>query len=131
MGTCYYLVRRDNRTGYDLGKSYGWDGAFAYPMVLKAADVDTLVDLIVQTSKPYGWCQTKKDREYLRIVALDIVDWSEGQPFEYHSEHSGLVEDICMEGWDRDPEISVEREWITGDRHAGHMIDEFRKRHNL
>lgn len=44
-----------------------------------------------------------------------MVDWSEGQPFEFHSEHSGLYEDVVMDGWDDDP--PRERLSTTGDRH--------------
>lgn len=117
MGTCYYLVRRDNRTGYDLGKAWEWGDVFGRdgtPIVW--TDVDYLErrlseswhDLLMRGLLPPG---------YLRRVAEDILDWSEGKPFEFHSEHSGVVEDLYMEGWDE----GTSREWITGDRHTGHM----------
>lgn len=127
MGTCYYLVRRDTRTVYDLGKAYFLHHAFGdVPLCVTADDVDTLVSLILaaergdldgahDVSLHRGPDAHDEHWAYWRAVALDVVDWSEGQPFEFHSEHSGLIEDIHMEGWDHDPKR--ERLYTTGDRH--------------
>lgn len=129
MGTCYYLVRRDTRTVYDLGKSYFLHHAFGddeTPLRVTPDDVDTLVALILAAERGdldgmhdvtlHRGPDAHDERwAYWHAVALDVVDWSEGQPFEFHSGNSGLIEDICMEGWDRDSGRA--RLYTTGDRH--------------
>ena len=111
MGICYYLVRRDVRTIYDLGKALFLQDIFGkqQPMRVSADDVDTLVAQILAAQY---W---ELPETYWRAVVLDVVDWSEGHPFEFHSENSSLLEDIEMDGWDHDPPL--ERLCRTGDRH--------------
>ena len=126
MGTCYYLVRRDTRTVYGLGKAYFLRDVFGEdPIMVTASDVDTLVSLILAATRGdldgpdvtlhRGPDAQQEDYAYWRSVAADVVDWSEGQPFEFHGEYSGLYEDIAMEAWDLDP--GRVRTFETGDRH--------------
>lgn len=131
MGTCYFLIRRDTMTGYDLGKAWELCRAFAphqavtggqyeETFVVTTSDVDTLAELMALASSGdleiadvHRRPPDPEQLAYWRLVALDIVDWSEGQPFEFHSEHSGLYEDLTMDGWEDD----LQRIWETGDRH--------------
>lgn len=136
MGTCYYLIRRDTRTAYGLGKAWFLSYVFGgrrgtrcddgTPMSVTLSDIDTIVELIAaadcgdfelehDVSIHYGSRIDPNYAAYWRAVAVDIVDWSEGQPFELHSEHSGLYEEISMDAWDTVP--WRHRLWLTGDRH--------------
>jgi hypothetical protein len=128
MGTCYYLIRRDTRTAYDLGKAYFLRHVFGEgsPLHVAAGDVDTLVALALaaQRGDLDGGCDVSLHRgpdeaeetyAYWRAVMLDVLDWSEGQSFELHSEHSALYEEMAMDGWERRP--PRERLFRTGDRH--------------
>lgn len=136
MGNCYYLIRRDTRTAYGLGKAWFLSHVFGGrpgmrcdegpPMCATPADVDTIVELIAAADRGdfelahdvsihYGSRIDPDYAAYWRAVAADIVDWSEGQPFEFHSEHSGIYEEISMDAWDVVP--WRHRLWQTGDRH--------------
>jgi hypothetical protein len=112
---------------YELGKAFFLRQALGdgKPLCVTMDDVDTLVSLILAAERGdldhrYDVSLHRRpDAEhehyaYWRLVAADVVDWSEGQPFEFHDEHSGLYEDIVMEGWDHDP--PRERLFQTGDR---------------
>jgi hypothetical protein len=128
VGTCYSLIRRDVLTEYDLGKAWFLHRVFTEtPQCVTAAEVDTLVALIVAAERGdldgehdvtlHRPAEASRD-PYWHAVALDIVDWAEGQPFEFHSEHSGLVEEISMDTYER--ETHLVRLWKTGDRHETH-----------
>ena len=132
MGTCYDLIRRDTMTGYDLGKAWHLHHVFearghAIPMQVTLADVPELAELMARSERGdleianVHWSALEPDRiAYWTLVAADIVDWSEGQPFEFHSEHSRLHEEISLESWDRDP--PRKRLWTTGDRHDSRLV---------
>lgn len=129
MGTSYYLIRRDTRTVYELGRAYFLRQVFREtPLRVTAGDVDTLVALILaaqrgdldevhDVSLHRGPDVADETCAYWHAVVVDVVDWSEGQLFEFHSEHSGLYEEIMMHGCDYDP--PCERLFRTGDRHDG------------
>lgn len=118
-------------TGYDLGKAWSLAEVFAprsaatgssydEPMSVSSTDVDTLAELLalawtrdLEIADVHRHAPDAEMLAYWRLVALDIVDWSEAKPFEFHSEHSGLYERLTMDGW----EGGRERLWDTGDRH--------------
>lgn len=118
-------------TGYDLGKAWSLAKVFAprsavsgcsydEPMSVSAADVGAFAELLalawthdLEIADVHRRAPDAEMLAYWRLVALDIVDWSEGKLFEFHSEHSGLYERLTMDGW----EDGQERLWDTGDRH--------------
>lgn len=130
MGVCYYLWREDNRTAYELGKSYGWDEPLGQgytgtgePMTLKPEDAPTLAELLAAHLLEEGWWkaedikaadQNSPTGSYFGDVCADIARWSEGQPFVYVSENDGRIEDASMEAYDS--KLGHERAWITGSR---------------
>lgn len=131
MGTCFYLIRRDTRTAYDLGKASFLRDAIGeeVPTRVSAGDADTMLALVLAAKRGdlrgrhdvtlHRRPDTEdEDYAYWRAVVLDVVDWSEGQSFELHSEHSELYEEISMDGWRDSPRR--ERLFITGDRHDRH-----------
>lgn len=120
MGTCYYLFRPDNRTGYELGKAYGWGGAFGdaeeygrgVPMTLRPEDTQTFAELLeIDLLSHHWWRPEDVIPGYLSFVAADIAAWSEGQPFLFCSEDAGCIEDA----WDREADDDTDA-WITGSR---------------
>ena len=109
MGTCYYLIRRDSRTVYALGKAsllrlvFGED-----PFRVTMGEVDTMVALILAAQRgdldsdlDVTLHRHPDDKDemytYWRTRAIDIVDWSEGHPIELHSEDSYLYEELAIE----------------------------------
>jgi hypothetical protein len=124
MGTCYYLWREDNKTVYELGKSWNWGWAFGYerrpgrsdPMTLQPQDAPELAELLrthlIEGERAlraeFGGTERDGDLEtdtlaieYFAFVCADIARWSEGQPFEFISENDGRYENASMEAWDR------------------------------
>lgn len=133
MGICYFLIRRDTRTVYELGKAWFLCHVFgeadaSLPICVAEGDVDTITSLILAAERgDLDLCcdvslHRRPDAEeehygYWRAVAADVVDWSEGQPIEFHSEHSGLYEDIFMSARERDGDSMRVRCFKTGSRH--------------
>lgn len=109
MSTCYFLVRRDNRTIFDLDKLWYLRQVFGdeEPILLTAGEVDEAVALALaaQRGDLDGYHDVtihrpepdEADRAYWRALMEEIVVWSDGKPFEFHSEHSALYEEIVME----------------------------------
>lgn len=123
MGTCYYLIRQDTRTGYDLGKAWEWsdNGVFGceVPVTITADGAGDLAARLDRYSA--GWKKDDFDAaKYFRDVAEDIVHWSEGKEFILVSEHHRLVEEYNMEGWSRKGR-DRERQWVTGSRFSNEM----------
>lgn len=110
MGTCFYLWRDDNHTAYDLGKAWEWGWAFGYerrpgrsdPMTLSPEDAPELAELLLAHLVGKGYVEPGTSIEYYAFVCGDIARWSQGQIFEFISEHDHRYEDANMEAYDRD-----------------------------
>lgn len=137
MSTCYSLIRRDARTAYELGKasflrhvfgseSVVWRSDAASPSLrVTQGDVDTLGSLMLAAERgDLDACvdvsiHRRPDAEeehhgYWREVASDVVDWSEGQLFEFCSEHSWHYEALWMDDRTRDRDPLIKRLFSTG-----------------
>lgn len=129
MGVLYYLWRDDNKTAYELGKSWTWGEIFGCPrhtsvgtpMILKPEDAPELAELLrmhlVEHEHSLAVEFGHEPRQvasldYLAFVTADIARWSEGQPFEFISEHDHRYEAACMEGY---PNFT-NRQFRTGSR---------------
>jgi hypothetical protein len=134
MGTCYYLWRDDNKTAYDLGKEWSWGEVFGCPrhtsigtpMTLAPQDAPELADLLLmhlaekdrELREEFGdnhapidyYAQSRID--YYAFICADIARWSEGQPFEFISEHDHRYENASMDAYDR----GQPRGAVTGSR---------------
>lgn len=123
MGTCYYLIREDNQTLYELGKTGEWHRAFSdarWIIVDSDSDHRDMVESLCSASERVGWNLEEltdvgngewiTNREYIRRVFADIVRWSDGQWFEFISEHDGRYERL------RDRAEDAGEPYITGTR---------------
>ncbi len=119
MGTDYFLIRRDAGTVYDLNRAGFLEEVLGHgtPTRVTEAEVDTMVDLILAAERDdlsgeydvaihrSADADDGEARESWRRFASDIVDWSEGQLVELHSEHSGAYEELSMAEWDEFPPL--------------------------
>lgn len=117
MGTDYFLIRRDVGTVYELNRAGFLERVFGHgvPTRVTESEIDTMVDLILAAERGdldgrYDvtihrgpGADSGEERALWRELASDVVDWSEGQPFELHSEHSGAYEELSMAEWDESP----------------------------
>jgi hypothetical protein len=109
MGTCYYLWRDDNKTVYDLDKSWNWGELFGRPrgasmgtpMTLAPQDAPELAELLLAHLIAEDYVDPGTSIEYYAFICADIARWSEGQPFEFISEHDHRYENASMDAWDR------------------------------
>lgn len=116
MGVVYYLWRDDSKTAYELGKVWNWGVIFGCPrhtsvgtpMILKPRDAPECAELLrthlVEEERALRAEFGGKPRDcapldYFTFVCTDIAAWSEGQPFEFISEHDGRLEHAHMEGY--------------------------------
>ena len=85
MGYCYYLIREDNRTCFELGKHVGdWAeylGDWRSPIVLLPEHEETLTLVLAQLMPDVP-------THYPPFVAKSIINWSEGQPFYFAGEET-------------------------------------------
>lgn len=90
MGIEYYLKRNDNRTVFNLGKGSDNWGEFlgdGNPTWLCHKDEDRLSAAIVADFGNGGWRWSGENAEReARRIAKMIVEWAEGEPFEFASE---------------------------------------------
>jgi hypothetical protein len=110
MGTCYFFFREDTKTGYDLGKVYGWSEFFGDdPWILKVEDVQELAGQLDKCLAREGY-RARYPLEWVSTVMTAAAVWSDGQPVRLVSEYHALIEDVVMEGY---PNFT-NRKWITG-----------------
>lgn len=98
MGQEFFLVREDNRTLFDLGKSTGgwreWLGRGNAIVVVEGLE-ETLAGLltldIASWNPAYGDATAsiaidEMNAIYGALVARRIVEWADGQPFRFASD---------------------------------------------
>ncbi len=135
MGVCYYLIREDTRTCFDLGKVGYWREVFGQtPMLVTDAEVLAGLLYVIECGNADGLNRYAEEYgrrypttaalqgeahyepmplEYLRKVADRIVAWSEGRLFSFVSDNDDRYEQIAMAGYDSGQPRSA---WITGTR---------------
>lgn len=117
MGICYYLVREDDRTIYELGKGTGdwgealgmgteWDGCTGPEVTMGMDRAEWLTTELERLSDDLG----PVPPGYYADVATDILRWAEGRPFRF------IIENGILEQWTEDPDYDFDSH-VTGSRY--------------